>query len=464
MKKSIEPGIVGEFGAYAASADYTPPKDTLVLQKLKTWQDQKLGLLITWGPYSQWGVVESWSLVTTRFPWNNRPPQFAGLDDRAYVKEYESLPGTFNPMKFDPGKWAAAVKDAGIKYVLPMAKHHDGFCMYDTATTDYRITSSQCPFSSHPKADVTREMCAAFRRQGLSVGLYFSKPDWNSPYYWQPQLPPGIGQGANYKASDYPEAWQKFKEFTWKQIEELMTGYGPQDILWLDGGAVRPPEEDIDMDGIAAMARRHQPGLIVVDRTVKGPNENYVTPEQEIPDHFLQYPWETCMTMGQSWSYRPDALYKSIGVLIRNLCRIVARNGNYLMGVAVGPDGELDEAAYVRFKEMGAWLKVNGEAIYETRPMAPYEEGDCVFTCKSDRTVYVIVLSRDDNDSLPESITVPAELAANSGQVTLLGFGAIPAGQTKNGRTVFDMPAGARANPPCANAWVLRINTAILES
>lgn len=457
MSKKKQPVTIGEFGAYAASKDYTPPDDPAVLKKLKQWQDRKIGLLIHWGPFSQWGIVESWSLITTRYSWNNRPPQFAGLDDRAYAKEYEGLVKTFNPVNFDPDKWASAVKEAGIRYVLPMSKHHDGFCMYDTATTDYRITSADCPFSRNPKADVVKEMCAAFRRQGLSVGLYFSKADWHCPYYWRPELPPGSGQGANYKATEHPEVWKKFKAFTWKQIQELMTRYGPQDILWLDGGAVCPPEEDIDMNGLAAMARTHQPGLIVVDRTVKGPNENYVTPEGEIPDHHLPFPWETCMAIGTSWSYKPNEQYKSIGALIRNLCRIVARGGNYLMGVGVSPEGELDETVYVRFKELGAWLQVNGEAIYETRPIVPYEEGDCVFTCKPDGTVYAIILSKDDNGNLPESVAIPAELAAKAGKITLIGYGEVKAGRTKDGQTSIAIPAAARAHPPAAHAWALRL-------
>ena len=377
----------GIFGAYAASKAWTPPTDPAVLKKLQQWQDQKLGLLITWGTYSQWGIVESWSLVTTRHPWNKRPEQFAKLDDRAYMKAYENLITTFNPTNFHPAVWAAAAKDAGMRYALVMAKHHDGFCMWNTATTDYKITSKRCPFHADPRADTIKQMSAAFRKQGLSTGVYFSKADWNSPNFWTPDLPPGSGQGANYRPHERPEQWRKFKEFTWRQIAELMTDYGPQDILWLDGGSVRPPNLDIDMNGMAAMARMRQPGLIVVDRTVHGVNENYVTPEQEIPDHYLPYPWETCMTLGTTWSYKPHDQFKSVGTVIRNLCRIVARNGNYLIGIGVGPDGELDPTVYERFKQLGAWLKLNGEAIYATRPVKPYECGNCVFTGSRDGAV-----------------------------------------------------------------------------
>lgn len=457
MTTANDPVSLGEFGAYPASKDYTPPTDPAVLAKLKKWQDDKIGLLITWGPYSQWGIVESWSLITTRHTWNQRPAPYAELSDREYVRAYENLRTTFNPVQFDPDRWAAAIKDAGIRYVLPMAKHHDGFCMYDTATTDYRITAADCPFSRNPRADVTKALCEAFRKQGLSVGLYFSKVDWHCPDYWLPSLPPGRGQGANYTPADHPDHWKRFKDFTWAQIRELMSKYGPQDILWLDGGAVSPPKEDIDMSGMAAMAREYQPGLIVVDRTVKGPNENYVTPEQEIPDRYLPFPWETCMTLGTSWSYKPNETYKSTGTLVRNLCRIVARGGNYLLGAAVGPEGTLDEAVYGRFQELGAWLKVNGEAIYGTRPIPPYEQGECVFTCKADGTMYAIILSQDDSGTLPEQVELPAERSAQTRRTTLLGFGEIGPGEWGDGRRTIRIPEAVRTNPPGAHAWTLKL-------
>jgi len=446
----------GIYGAYVAGKEWTPPKDPAVLRKLAQWQDRKLGLLITWGTYSQWGIVESWSLVTTKHPWNKRPEQFATLDDRAYKEVYENLITTFNPTKFNPDQWAIAAKDSGAKYVLVMSKHHDGFCMWDTATTDYRITSKRCPFHTDPRADTIKDMSNAFRKQGLSTGIYFSKADWHSPDYWLPDLPPGSGQGPNYDTRQNPAQWRRFKEFTWKQIEELMTGYGPQDILWLDGGSVRPPNADIDMNGMAAMARKHQPGLIVVDRTVGGENENFITPEGEIPSHYLPYPWETCMTMGTAWPYKPNDQFKSAGTLIRNLCRIVARNGNYLIGIGPDATGQFDPTVYARLKAMGAWLKLNGEAIYATRPVPPYERGDCVFTGKRDGTMYAIVLAGDDSGALPETVSIPVELAAKADEITLLGYGALKPSQTG----VVNIPASVRAKPPCAHAWTIKLSPA----
>jgi alpha-L-fucosidase len=443
----------GEYGALQASKDWTPPEDPLVLDNVEKWQDEKVGILMHWGLYSEWGITESWSLVTTKHSWNPRPPQYDSLDARGYETVYEGLRKTFNPTKFDPNKWAAAFKDGGIRYVLSMTKHHDGFCMWDTKETDYKITAPDVPFHSDPRADTVKLISDAVRKHGMSSGLYFSKADWHSPYYWLPELGPGSGQGPNYVTSTRPEEWEKFKEFTWRQIKELMTGYGKQDILWLDGGAVHPPQAGIDMDGMAAMARKHMPGLIVVDRTVGGRNENYITPEGEIPNHYLPYPWETCMPMGTAWPWKANDKFKSVGTLVRNLCRIVARGGNYLIGVGPDANGEFDPGVYDRLKGLGVWLRKNGEAIYSTRPLAPYEDGDCVFTRKKDGTMYAIVLAKDDAGGLPESVTLPSVIASRLGKLKLVGGGALKVGE--NGVVMF--PADLRAKSAGEYAWALKI-------
>ncbi|TLY49330.1 MAG: alpha-L-fucosidase, partial [Gammaproteobacteria bacterium] len=183
-----------------------------------------------------------------------------------------------------------------MKYVVFTTKHHDGFSMFDTRQTDYRITAPEVPFHSNPRANVAKEVFAAFRAQGFAAGAYFSKPDWHHPDYWAPEWATP-DRNVNYDTRKYPQRWQRFVDFTHRQIGELTSQYGPLDILWLDGGWVDsaphphalpgsgevPWPQDIDMPGLAALARKNQPGLIIVNRAVGGRYENYRTPEQEIP-------------------------------------------------------------------------------------------------------------------------------------------------------------------------------------
>ncbi|HEY4205621.1 MAG TPA: family 20 glycosylhydrolase [Puia sp.] len=412
---------------------YMPPTDTLVQEKLAQWQDSKFGLLMHWGTYSQWGIVESWSICPEDEGWTvRRGPHSANYFD--YLTAYRKLQTTFNPTHFDPVKWADAAKAAGMKYVVFTTKHHDGFCMFDTKQTDYKITSPKTPFSTNPRSNVSKEIFDAFRKQGFMVGAYFSKPDWNSEQYWWPYFPPK-DRNVNYDPAKHPDRWKAFKDYTYNQIEELMTGYGRMDILWLDGGWVRPLntidpgvdwqrsiryDQDIDMPRIAGMARSHQPGLIVVDRSVPGEFENYTTPEQQVPAHPMLDPWESCITMGNSWSYVPHDHYKSATQLIGLLIKVVSRGGNLLLNIGPSPDGEWDDTAYSRLQEIGAWIKINGEGIYNSKPCRPYFSGDSIYLTQSkdEANIYAFYMG----SMLPSDISLNGLKPAHIGRITLLGY------------------------------------------
>lgn len=420
---------VGVAAAQAEKSDaYVPVTDSLVLRKIDQWQDWKFGFMMHWGPYSQWGVVESWSICSE--DWIKRP---AGVSYVDYKKKYEALPTTFNPIGFAPDVWAGVARDAGMKYVVFTTKHHDGFSMFDTQQTDYRITAPDVPFHANPRANIAKEIFAAFREQSFGIGAYFSKPDWHNADYWAPEWATP-NRNVNYDTRKYTERWRRFVAFVHRQIGELTSEYGPLDILWLDGGWVNaqvhpdaiaggsevPWPQDIDMPGLAALARKNQPGLIVVDRAVGGPYENYRTPEQQIPKEPLPYPWETCMTLGNSWSYKPDDHYKSARQIVHMLADVVAKGGNYLLNVGPDANGELPTAAVARLAEIGAWMKINGEAIYATRPVAPYREGKVCFTRGKDGAVYAIYLM-DEGEKVPATIALKSVAPAAGATVRLLG-------------------------------------------
>lgn len=431
MLLAIAISFFSNTNTFAQEQKYFPDPDPLVQKKLEQWQDLKFGLLMHWGAYSQQSIVESWSICPEDVGWATGARLNNGGEDYfKYLQNYQNLKKTFNPTKFNPEEWAQAAEDAGMKYVIFTTKHHDGFCMFDTKYTDYKITDKDCPFSSDPRSNVTKEIFDAFRKDNFMIGAYFSKPDWHSDYYWWKRFPP-LERNVNYSIKKHPEQWQKFVDYSHNQINELMTGYGKIDILWLDGGWVRTKtdeeireeflqnekdglaefnsqSQDINMPLLAKEARAKQPGLIVVDRAVPGPQQNYLTPEQHIPDTGLTYPWETCMTMGNSWSYVKGDIYKPVDELIKKLVDIVSKGGNYLLNIGPGPDGEWDPIAYSRLKEIGVWMKQNGEAIYGTRMYKILGEGDNIrYTqTKDGKTKFIFLIQFPDKKIVLKDITL----------------------------------------------------------
>jgi alpha-L-fucosidase len=446
----------GTFSAECQQEEsYYPESDPLVLQKLEQWQDLKFGLLMHWGAYSQWGIVESWSICSEDEDWCRRK----NPDYEAYKKEYEALKNTFNPIRFDPSEWAKAAKDAGMKYVVFTTKHHDGFCMFDTKTTDYKITDTGCPFSINPNADVTKAIFNAFRAQGLWTGAYFSKPDWHCDYYWWRNFATP-DRNVNYRIDRYPQRWEQFVQYTQTQIDELMSNYGRVDILWLDGGWVEKNNrgQDIRMDEIVKHAREKQPGLIVVDRAVPGPFQNYLTPENQVPEQYLPYPWESCIISGGGWAWVPDAGYMTPRKAVQLLAGIVAKGGNLLLNIGPAPDGTWDQGAFDLLAGIGTWMRRNGEAIYATRPVKPYQVNKVAFTMGKDGTEYAIYLPDENESRIPEKIML-YETFLNPGQkVTLLGNNIPLKFKAFDDGTIVWIPDDLAMHPYCDLAWTLKIS------
>lgn len=436
----------------SAARVLTAAEDRLA-RRLEWFRDQKFGLFLHWGTYSQMGCIESWPLVWADRKWSN--PTVQTREEMAeFRNKYFALPRTFNPVKFNPEQWAALAKSAGMKYVVFTNKHHDGFCMFDTRQTDYRITSPDVPFSRNPRSNVAREIFNAFRAQKFGIGAYFSKSDWHSPYYWKPDVF-AEDRNPNYDTAAEPERWAKFVDFVHAQVKELMTGYGNVDILWLDGGQVRPPRQDIQMDKLVAMARGYQPDLILVNRAARDEYEDYRTPEQEVPDKPLDYPWESCLTMGKQWSYKPDDTYKSAHELIHLLVDIVAKGGNLLLNIGPAPDGTLPPTAVSRLQDIAQWMKVNAEAIHDTRPMPPYKSGKVALTRRG-HTVYAIYMAGTEEKTLPASVTVPQVQPATGSPVQLLGSTARLTWEPNAGGIQISVPEAQRT-APVRDAFVFKI-------
>jgi alpha-L-fucosidase len=453
-------------GVHPVSNDYQKPTDPLVLQKLEKWQDRKFGIIIHWGLYAVPGIIESWSICSE--PWITRDST-SSYDD--YKKWYFGLKDSLNPVNFNPQKWAEISKKAGMRYLVFTTKHHDGFCMFDTKETDFKISAG--PFASNAKADVLKHVFSAYREQGFMIGAYFSKPDWHNENYWWP-LYATPDRNNNYDTRKHPWRWQQFQDYTFKQIREIVSGYGSVDILWLDGGWVRPKNtideevlswgapipqwgQELDISGIAQMARSKQPGMIVVDRTVQGPFENYQTPEHTIPDKRIDNPWETCMPLGNDWGYVPNNNLKSADRVIQTLVEVVAKGGNLLLGVGPKPDGTFPADVEARLLEIGKWLDVNGEAIYNTRSMEHYKESYWFFTrSKDQKTGYVLV----PRDTMLTQLVWTKNLPEKGSKLIFVPTGEKLRYHIHNGSVAVDLPQSIRYGQKDNPVWVFKFELA----
>ena len=419
---------------------YVAPKEQAVREKLEWFRDQKLGLMMHFGLYSQTGEVESWGLCE-RVSLKTRDASPVDPRRELYKRNYWNLITSFNPCRLEPEVWADIAKRNGFKYLIFTTKHHDGFCLFDSKHSDYKVTAKECPYSAEPKPDIVRRVFDAFRAKGIGIAAYFSKPDWHHPDYWEDH---GLGYrtsaGPSYDVKKNPEKWGRFASFVRNQILELVGGYGPIDILWLDGGQVQKGTGlDVNMEKIVAEARKLKPDLISVDRTAAGGVcENVVTPECTVPPKPLAMPWESCVPMGSTFAYTFDDTYKTPRELVHLLMDIVAKGGNLALNIPPCPNGRLPKTAVANLDGLGAWLKRNGEAVYGTRIVAPYRHGDWAFTQKQG-AVYATFLRSDANAAV-RTFACPVKDAAQVKKVVHLASGAELSFAVKEGALVFSLP------------------------
>ena len=415
--------------------DYVWPTDPQVLTKLKHWQDQKFGVLMHWGLYSVPGVVESWSICSEDWIVRERKPTYE--EDKAW---YWSQKDSLNPVNFDPSKWADVMKKAGMKYMIFTTKHHDGFCMFDTKYTDFSIAHG--PFGKDPRHNIAKEVFNAYRNKGFMIGCYFSKPDWHSKWFWNPYYATP-NRRINYKKQQHLDWWQNYRKFTQNQLNELTTDYGNIDILWLDGGWITG--EEIGLDTILVDARKRNPGMISVDRTIRGKNENYQTPEQGIPAKQLDIPWESCITLSHAWGWTPNAKFKSPNKVIGILSEIVAKGGCLALGVGPKADGTLQPEVVKNLLQIGNWLNKNGQAIYSTVNTAHYNDGKVWFTAdKNGKTLYAIY-ALEDGEKTPKTITWTENKP--KGKLVLLQNGKSVKYTIKGNQVTVTLPSGLKNEP-----------------
>lgn len=415
--------------------DYVWPTDPQVLTKLKHWQDQKFGVLMHWGLYSVPGIVESWSICSEDWIVRERKPTYE--EDKAW---YWSQKDSLNPVNFDPSKWADVMKKAGMKYMIFTTKHHDGFCMFYTKYTDFSIAHG--PFGKDPRHNIAKEVFNAYRNKGFMIGCYFSKPDWHCKWFWNPYYATP-NRRINYKKQQHPDWWQNYRKFTQNQLNELTTDYGNIDILWLDGGWITG--EEIGLDTILVDARKRNPGMISVDRTIRGKNENYQTPEQGIPAKQLDIPWESCITLSHAWGWTPNAKFKSPNKVIGILSEIVAKGGCLALGVGPKADGTLQPEVVKNLLQIGNWLNKNGQAIYSTVNAAHYNDGKVWFTAdKNGKTLYAIY-ALEDGEKTPKTITWTENKP--KGKLILLQNGKSVKYTVKGNQVTVTLPSGLKNEP-----------------
>ncbi len=332
--------------------------------RMEWWREARFGMFIHWGLYSV--PAGEWKGETNHGEWIRTTAEIP-------LDEYDKFREQFNPVNFDAQKWVRMAKDAGMKYIVITSKHHDGFCLFDSKQTDFDVMST--PF----KRDILKELSEACQSEGIKMCWYHSIMDWHHPDYlprrgWETNRP---AEGADIN---------RYIKYMKAQLEELTSHYGKIGVLWFDGEWEETWTHEYGVD-LYNYVRNLQPDIIINNRVDNGRSGmagmtrdggyagDFGTPEQEIPATGMPgMDWETCMTMNDHWGYNKyNDNWKSTTDLIRKLADIASKGGNFLLNVGPKADGKFPEESINRLKEIGEWMRKNGEAIYETSA-SPFEK------------------------------------------------------------------------------------------
>ena len=345
------------FGQQATTTNFLAESKSQKEQRMKWWKDARFGLFIHWGLYSV--PAGEWKGDTSHAEWIRTTAKIP-------INEYEKFVHQFNPVKFNADEWVKLAKAAGMKYIVITSKHHDGFCMFDTKQTDFDIMST--PFHR----DVMKELSEACKKEGIQLCFYHSIMDWHHPDYlprreWEKDRPT---TGANF---------QNYISYMKNELKELLTNYGKIGVLWFDGEWENTWTHERGKD-LYQYVRSLQPSILINNRVDVGREGmqgltkagefvgDFGTPEQEIPATGVPgVDWESCMTMNNNWGYNShDNNWKSSEDLVRKLIDIASKGGNFLLNVGPTSAGVFPQPAIDRLKEIGSWMSINHESIYET--------------------------------------------------------------------------------------------------
>lgn len=348
-------------------------------ERLEWFRDLGFGMFIHWGVDVSLGSVISHSLV--------------GASPDYVSRYFATLPRYFNPKKFDPRAWAALARLAGMKYVVFTAKHHSGFCMFRTRTTDFNVMNT--PFGR----DVTAEIVQAFREQGLAIGLYISPDD----FHWFHENGYTIARPPAPKTTT--REIPALMEYGKAQVRELLTQYGKVDVFFIDGPA----------DGLREQAWETQPDVVVTRGAIE-------TPEQRVPGMPMDEAWEGNMTMGTQWQYKPNDVRKSPTQLIETLIEIRAKGGNFLLNIGPRPDGALSIEEEARLRDIALWNFVNHESLEAVRPWVITNEQKIWFTRKKNEpTVYAFLTGSSWKLGETRTVTLRSVRAGERTKIGVLG-------------------------------------------